>query len=381
MTASSTISSSVDSSASSVLSSQRVPTLNSLVKLSIGLDISKDTFNACLIFRDASGRVSTLSNKEFGNRKGGFDALLNWVRRLTPKGYAQTPQIFVMEATGVYYENLAFHLDDQGVEVSVQLASNVKHFGKSYNTKSKTDKIDAYILAQMGIERSLARWEKPQDFWRQLRTICRERVALIEEKTAVSNQLHALESAFEANPKSIERLKQRLEFMKQQIKEIEQQMRDMVKTDAAVTEKITNVCTIKGVELVTAVTIVAECDGFANFHSKAQLVSYAGYDVVETESGTSVKKKKHISKKGNRYIRRALHFPALTAIQRTLEHKDYAERIVEKTKVKMKGVVAIQRKLLVLIYKLFIKNESYKDNYAQNNRKQVNDQIDPPKEA
>lgn len=348
-----------------VSSSGPLLTVNGLVKLSIGLDISKDTFNACLQFRDAKGQVKTLSNKVFDNRKGGFDALVSWVLRLTPKGYADTPQVFVMEATGVYYENLAHYLADKGLSVSVQLASNVKHFGKSYNTKSKTDTIDAYILSQMGIERSLEQWEQPTLFWRQIRTMCRERVALLEEKTVVSNQLHALKAAHEAHEGTIKRLEKRLEFMKQQVKEIEQDMRDKVKSNAEVSEKIANVCTIKGVEMVTALTIVAECNGFANFYSKSQLVSYAGYDVVEVESGTSLKKKSYISKKGNRFIRRALHFPAQSAIQRTQEFKDYANRIIDTTKIKMKGAVAIQRKLLVLIYKLFTKNQPYQENYNQ----------------
>jgi transposase len=341
-------------------------TLNPLVKLSIGLDISKDKFNACLNFRSSDGQIRRLSSKEFGNRKGGFDALQTWVKRFTPKGYAGLPCTFVMEATGVYYENLAYYLDEAGHSVSVQLASNVKHFGKSFNTKSKTDEIDAEILAQMGIERALDKWEKPTPFWRSMRTLCRERVALIEEKTVISNQLHALKSAHQTNEKTLARLEALLDFMKKQVKEIEKQMREMATADAEVNEKITNVCTIKGVEMVTALTIVAECNGFANFHSKAQLVSYAGYDVVQTESGT-MKKKTYISKKGNRFIRRALHFPAQVAIQRTQEFKDYANRIIDNTKIKMKGAVAIQRKLLILIYKLFTKNEAYQENYHQNN--------------
>lgn len=349
-------------------------TSNPLVKLSIGLDISKDTFHACLNFRRSDGQTCRLSSKEFGNRKGGFDALQSWVKRFTPKGYAGLPCTFVMEATGVYYENLAYYLDEAGYSVSVQLASNVKHFGKSFNTKSKTDDIDAEILAQMGIERSLDKWEKPTPFWRSMRTLCRERVALIEEKTVISNQLHALKSAYQAPETTLARLEARLEFMKKQIKEIEQQMRETTAADDKVNKRITNVCTIKGVDIVTALTIVAECNGFANFHSKAQLVSYAGYDVVQTESGT-MRKKTYISKKGNRFIRRALHFPAQVAIQRTQEFKEYAARIIDNTKIKMKGAVAIQRKLLILIYKLFTKNEAYQENYQQKNNNKNKTQV------
>lgn len=335
-----------------------------MVKLSVGIDISKDNFSACLRMRHADGRIEVLSNKEFGNRKGGFDALLSWVKRFTPKGYAGIKTVYVMEATGVYYEALAYFLSEKELNVSVQLANNVKNYSKSLNQKSKTDKADAQTIALMGIERELPLWERPITFWRQLRGLCRERVALIEEKTAVLNQRHALEHTHENYPDAIKRLNKRIEFMEKQVKEIEKGMKETVKTDPVNEEKIKNVCTIKGVDILTAVTVIAECNGFALFKNKSQVVSFAGYDVVENQSGP-VNGKTRISKKGNRYIRRALHWPAQVAIQRTDEFKNYAERIYNVTKIKMKGGVAIQRKLLVLIYKLFTNNVPYDPNHQE----------------
>jgi len=77
-----------------------------------------------------------------------------------------------------------------------------------------------------------------------------------------------------------------------------------VAKDKTLQERIDNVCTAKGMGFISAVGIVAETDGFALFKSRNQLVSYAGYDVKEHESGTSVKGKPRISKKGNSNIRR-----------------------------------------------------------------------------
>ncbi|HAD13144.1 MAG TPA: IS110 family transposase, partial [Saprospirales bacterium] len=106
-----------------------------------------------------------------------------------------------------------------------------------------------------------------------------------------------------------------------------------------------------------------ETDGFALFKNKAQLVSFAGYDVVQRESGTSVKGTTRISKKGNSYIRRALYFPALTAVKYEPQFKDFYQRVFEKSFIKMKGYVAVQRKLLVLIYTLYKKEEPYDPQY------------------
>ena len=59
---------------------------------------------------------------------------------------------------------------------------------------------------------------------------------------------------------------------------------------------------IPGVGELTAVIVLAETNGFELIRSKSQLSSYAGLDVKEKQSGTSVKGKPRISKKGNRNL-------------------------------------------------------------------------------
>ena len=89
------------------------------------------------------------------------------------------------------------------------------------------------------------------------------------------------------------------------------------------------------------------------FTNRNQIVSYAGYDVIKKESGTSVNAPTKISKKGNSYIRQMLYMSAMSAARSDDHHKDYYQRIVCKSGIKLKANVAIQRKLLLLIYALF----------------------------
>lgn len=342
-----------------------------MVKLSVGIDIAKENFQACLMMRHSDGLQTVLSNKSFSNRKGGFSALLAWVKRFTPKGYVGIKTIYVMEATGVYYEQLSYFLSDQSLEVSVQLANNIKNFGKSLNIKTKTDKSDAEVIALMGIERQLTSWKAPIPVYRQLKQLSRERLALVEQKTVVQNQKHAVKASHEPNEKTIERMDAHVAFIGDQIQDIENQIKKVVATDPVVKKKVANVCTIKGVDILTAITVIAECNGFELFKNKSQLVSFAGYDVVKNESGKKVDKHGRISKKGNKFIRRALHYPALSAIQHDNHFKKVAERITNQTTIKMKGVVAVQRRLLVLIYKLFVNDSVYDPNYQENKVKEL----------
>ncbi|WP_162056157.1 IS110 family transposase, partial [Pontibacter pamirensis] len=107
------------------------------------------------------------------------------------------PVNFVMEATGIYYEPLAYHLHRIRQNVSVVLPNKVKHFGKSLNVKSKTDRIDARVIARLGAERQLPAWQPPAPVFKALRELTRHCTDLKKERTVLLNRLSALLSAHE----------------------------------------------------------------------------------------------------------------------------------------------------------------------------------------
>ena len=93
-------------------------------------------------------------------------------------------------------------------------------------------------------------------------------------------------------------------------------------------------------------------------------MSYAGLDVAFKESG-KFKGQTKISKKGNARIRQCLYMPALSATNHNEKIMELYERIIERNPtIKMKGVVAGMRKLLILIFVLWKKNEAYNPQYV-----------------
>ncbi len=121
--------------------------------------------------------------------------------------------------------------------------------------------------------------------------------------------------------------------------------------------RVANITAIKGVGELTVAVILAETNGFELFKNISQLVSYAGYDVIENQSGTHTGKTK-ISKKRNSRIRRAMHMPALNMVRCDIKiFRDLYESTLEKHGIKMKSFVAIQKKLLCLIYTLWKKTK------------------------
>jgi transposase len=143
------------------------------------------------------------------------------------------------------------------------------------------------------------------------------------------------------------------------------EIRELTKQDKEVCKAVELLCSIPGIALLTAVIIIGETNCFNLIRNKKQLVSFAGLDIREKESGTSVRAKPKISKKGNRHIRKAMHFPALTAIRHDERYKAIFERLVGKHGIKMKATVAVQRKLLELTYIVFKTNNPYDKQYLK----------------
>jgi len=330
--------------------------MEKLLKQAIGIDCAKDDFVASHGKYFENTEIQITSTQTIKNTEQGFVKLESLIKKLAVK---DMPINVVMEATGVYHEKLACFLYDKGYPVSVVLPQRAKAFMKTLKTKTVTDKESSKGLTVMGLEKKLDLWQKPDKIFNVLKQLTREREQVQKSLTQVKNQLHAEKSGAWPNAKSINRMKQLQRVYNNQITEIENEIKNIIKESPALQKKINHITTIPGVGFITAATVIAETNGFNLINNKKQLVSYSGYDVVEKTSGTSVRGKTHISHKGNRHIRRAMHMPALTSIRHTHLNKELFKRLVSKHGIKMKGVVAVQRKLLVLIYTLWKKQEDY----------------------
>ncbi|HEX4851748.1 MAG TPA: transposase, partial [Puia sp.] len=202
--------------------------------------------------------------------------------------------------------------------------------------------------------------------YKELQQLSREKNQVINERVVCMNQLHAEQAQALPNFKTIKRLNERILLLQSQEKEINADMLDKVEKDKDARESVKLMSSIPGVGKVTAISVLAETNGFELIRNKKQLTSYAGLDIREKQSGTSIKGKARISKKGNKNLRKTLHFPAITATRINNQYRELFHRIVSKTGIKMKGLVAVQRKILELMYILFKNKTPYQANYQEN---------------
>lgn len=341
-----------------------------ILKQVLGVDVAQKELVVSLGRMKEDLTIDVYANKVFSNTNKGFEGLIAWVKKLASPS---TSTRFVMEATGVYHESLAYFLVDRSEQVSIVLPNKISNYFRTLEVKTITDSTASEAITRFGLERNLDIWQKPKPTYKKLRQLCRERDQVVGERTSAKNQLHAEQSEAEPNSSTVTRVKKRILLLDKQEKEIKNEIAQLIKNDAQVSHATAVISSIPGVGQLTAATVLAETNGFELIRNKRQLSSYAGLDVKEKQSGTSIKGKPKISKRGNRYLRKSMHLPALAAIRLNEQFKQIFIRLVSRHGIKMKAAVAVQRKLLELIYTLYKTNTPYDKEYFKK-------QPDPKKE-
>lgn len=337
--------------------------MQTFLRYCAGLDISKDSLQLCLSVIESTGRVTVKATTKVANTPKGFTILVDWVTRHRK---LDLPLTYLMESTGVYHEAIAWYLHQQDQPVSILLPNKANYYLKSLGYKSKNDKIDAQGLSRMGLEQQLPLWKPLSKNLYSLRLLTRQHQRLQELKTQSTNQQHALgHSAFDSTfiDKQLTKL---VAVYDMQIEALETAIKELIEADPILKPRVEGLVAIKGLALLSVAVLVAETNGFEGFTNQRHLVSYAGYDVVENQSGNHSGKTR-ISKKGNSRLRRILHMPAFNAVRfNEPTCKALYDRVYERGGIKMKAYVAVQKRLLLMAYALWRHGGEYDPEYLAN---------------
>lgn len=252
----------------------------------------------------------------------------------------------LVEATGVYYLDTAMLAVQLGAQVSVVNPKAAHNFAKAMQQRSKTDRLDAAMLLDFLKRMPFRSWTPPRQALLELRHYGRYLTQLTDETAAARNRLHALCST-QASPAYLRAdLKRFIASLDKRITRIRAHALALIEADAALHVRFQALITIVGVADTSAVALLSELAAMPPSLSGRACVCHAGLDPRVYESGTSVHKAPRISKHGNKYLRRALFHPALTAGVHDPRAKAFKQRLVDRGKRKMQANVAIMRKLL-----------------------------------
>ncbi len=336
-----------------------------ILKQVLGVDVAQKELVVTLGRLNEDLSYELYSYSVFMNTEKGFDTLLKWLKNNVDQ--TQSTRI-VMEATGVYHQKFAHFMLENQFKVSIVLPNKISNYMRTLAIKTVTDKTCSEAIARFGLERNLDDWNKPVDAYRTLKQLTRERDQIVDDRTMTKNRLHAEQCEFSPNQNTIKRLEDLINFLNQQEKQIKKEINEILNENKQVKEKVELMSSIPGIGKLTAVIILSETNGFELIRNKKQLTSYAGLDVKEKISGTSVRGKSKISKKGNRHIRKSLFLPSFSAVKYNPVHKEVYARLVGYHGIKMKSLIAIQRKILELSYVLVKNNTKFDPLYETKKR-------------
>lgn len=296
----------------------------------IGIDMSKASFD--IGYQKKSGKFHS---SKFENAAKGFSKF----RELIGDG-----DHCVMEATGPYYLFLAQYLFEQGIKVSVVNPLQIKHFVRMRMVKAKTDKKDAMMIALYGQSEQPVLWQPNEKHIMQLQQVHTAIEVLQKQLTMSSNQLEAFSHIPDNDKLVMRELRALLKTIRLKIAKLEAWMLLIVKEHYEAT--FHSLRTIPGIGPKTAIMLIVATNNFKKFDDIKKLAAYVGLAPRIYESGTSVKGKGHITKMGNKYLRKLLYMCAWTAKKYNVQCKSMYDRLAEKGKPEKVIKVAIANKLL-----------------------------------
>lgn len=302
----------------------------------LGIDISKADFHVCLI------QGNKRSKKSFPNTSAGYRQVHNWLKNRRCSAVHAC-----MEATGSYWEGLAKALYDSGRTVSVINPAQTVFFARSQLRRTKTDVVDAEMIAEFCQERYPDAWAPPPDEILELRGLLTYRDHLVQQVISLkqmATQIHV--------SKDLRKLHvQQVKAFEKAISSVEKQLRVLTSTHPHVAARVDALTAVTGLGLNSALAIVAKLPADRLRNAKAA-AAYAGLTPRERQSGTSVHGKPRICKTGNGSLRRDLYMPAVVAMRFNPILKTFAERLRERGKPGKVVVVAVMRKLIVLAFRI-----------------------------
>ena len=326
----------------------------------VGVDVSKDTFDAGLVLawqQYPETSLSAIPAETFGRSKQGVRQFLKWLGR---QGVEVDLMRVVMEATGHYSAELTVWMLEQrpSLRPAIAAPTHTAHFIKSLGLRNKTDRLEARALGFYGVERQPKAYEPPTPERAELRELSRCRDSLVQQRTALKNQMKrdtGVEAIRQLNAK-------RLAQFDADIASVEQAMKTLVAEHDELKQDVALLTSIHSIAFLSATMILAELGDLRHFEKARQLTAFAGMSPRHRQSGSSVHGKSRLCKQGNPRIRQGLYLCAMVAIQGNPPLRKTYQKLIAQGKPKMVALGAVMRKLLVLMRAVLISGKPYDPN-------------------
>jgi len=317
----------------------------------LGIDIAKRKYEVALLRPDGKWR-----SKSIANTPAGHGELLAWLRR-----QHEGPVHACLEATGTYGAAVAESLHDAGHRVSVINPAAIEAFGRSRLSRTKTDPTDARLIAQF------CRTQEPPP-WAPLPREVRELQALVRRLDALEGMRQQERNRLAADPGSAAvcaSIQHLIDTLDEEMTALKGQIVDHFDAHPTLRQQRDLLTSIPGIGAATAAILIAEFGPMARFAHARQCAAFVGVVPRERRSGTSLRGKPVLSKLGSAAVRKALYYPALTALRCNPIVTALRDRLRLRGKHPMAIVGAAMRKLVHLAYGVLKTAQPFDPNFLQ----------------
>lgn len=309
--------------------------------LYVGIDVSLKTLSVAWgESARAIGRAQT-----YPQTHAGYAALQ---RALRQTGVAPAAVVVVLEATSTYWMQLAVALWRAGYAVCVVNPKQAHHFRLACQQQTKTDAIDAQVLARLAASQALPRWQPSSTVGEAVYQRLVEHDQVVKLRQMARNELHALQQRDQPDPVVVARHQQRLDTFDQQLKQIKRELRALLK-DSAWAPLFKCLCGITGIGLLGAAWLLVITEGFTTCESPEQLAAYLGLVPHRQDSGQR-QGHKPLATTGHARARRTLYQACGSAIRYNPPIRDFYQRLRDRGKLVKVARCAATRKLVHQVF-------------------------------
>lgn len=292
----------------------------------VGIDISKSTFDVCVLPDE--------QRASFTNTEEGIDAFLTFLMRFN------SIERLILEPTGGYERAVEAALLAVGRPVAKVNAKQVRQFARACGQLSKTDKIDAFILADYG-QRLETRLLTPSS---AAQTLLKE---LVQRYRQLSHMIVQEKNRREKQTgRTIAWIEESLRFLTNQRQAVIDDMELCIRSDPALAQRANVLMSLKGIGLRTACFLLADLPELGSL-SKGQVAKLVGVAPLNKDSG--LMRGKRMISGGRRQIRDALYVAALPAIRFDPVMKAFYKRLKTNGKPSKVALVAVMRKMIIIL--------------------------------
>ena len=313
----------------------------------VGIDVSKATFVV------AYSPVKTNKTRTFKNTVKGVH---EFIQTISPAAHH-----CVLEATGNYSALLVYLLSEAGITVSLENPLKIKNFARVMLAVTKTDEIDARLIALYGERMHPTPYKLRSDailILKQKRTVLRQ---LKKQLVATRNLKGSLEvlPSFDIECKKI--IERTITFLEKQIKAVEEKIASLAQDEYK--KQMDLLTSIKGIGVTLAAALIVATGGFTYFDNAKQLTRYLGLSPTYQQSGTSVNVKGHINRNGDSSLRSQLYIAAMASLRCNAECKECFNRLRSNGKPGKVAVVAVANKLVRQAFAVVTQEKPFVDGF------------------